>query len=49
MRSGAHGLHGCRRDEVEFDHMGHAPQMQDPVVFHAAFLKGLAALPATRQ
>jgi pimeloyl-ACP methyl ester carboxylesterase len=29
---------------VEFGNMGHAPQMQDPVAFHAALLKGLAAL-----
>jgi pimeloyl-ACP methyl ester carboxylesterase len=28
---------------VEFDDMGHAPQMQDPQRFHAALLKGLAA------
>jgi pimeloyl-ACP methyl ester carboxylesterase len=28
---------------VEFDNMGHAPQMQDPAAFHAALLKGLAA------
>jgi len=28
---------------VEFDNMGHAPQMQDPQAFHAALLKGLAA------
>jgi pimeloyl-ACP methyl ester carboxylesterase len=27
---------------VEFDNMGHAPQMQDPAAFHAALLKGLA-------
>jgi pimeloyl-ACP methyl ester carboxylesterase len=27
---------------VEFDDMGHAPQMQDPKRFHAALLKGLA-------
>jgi pimeloyl-ACP methyl ester carboxylesterase len=26
---------------VEFDSMGHAPQMQDPAAFHAALLKGL--------
>jgi pimeloyl-ACP methyl ester carboxylesterase len=26
---------------VEFDNMGHAPQMQDPKAFHAALLKGL--------
>lgn len=28
---------------VEFDDLGHAPQMQDPTRFHAALLKGLAA------
>jgi pimeloyl-ACP methyl ester carboxylesterase len=27
---------------VEFENMGHAPQMQDPAAFHAALLKGLA-------
>lgn len=27
---------------VEFDSLGHAPQMQDPASFHAALLKGLA-------
>jgi pimeloyl-ACP methyl ester carboxylesterase len=27
---------------VEFNDMGHAPQMQDPAAFHAALLKGLA-------
>jgi pimeloyl-ACP methyl ester carboxylesterase len=31
---------------VEFPDLGHAPQMQDPQAFHAALLKGLAALPA---
>ncbi|WP_042338155.1 alpha/beta fold hydrolase [Paraburkholderia ferrariae] len=31
---------------VEFPDLGHAPQMQDPPAFHAALLKGLAALPA---
>ncbi len=30
---------------VEFPDAGHAPQMQDPEAFHAALLKGLAALP----
>lgn len=30
---------------VEFADAGHAPQMQDPEAFHAALLKGLAALP----
>ncbi|MBN3857598.1 alpha/beta hydrolase [Paraburkholderia sp. Ac-20340] len=29
---------------VEFPDLGHAPQMQDPEAFHAALLKGLAAL-----
>ncbi|WP_081681626.1 alpha/beta hydrolase [Mycobacterium sp. URHD0025] len=29
---------------VEFPDLGHAPQMQDPAVFHAALLKGLATL-----
>ena len=29
---------------VEFGNMGHAPQMQDPQAFHAALLKGLAAV-----
>lgn len=29
---------------VEFPDAGHAPQMQDPAAFHAALLKGLAAL-----
>jgi pimeloyl-ACP methyl ester carboxylesterase len=29
---------------VEFPDAGHAPQMQDPEAFHAALLKGLAAL-----
>jgi pimeloyl-ACP methyl ester carboxylesterase len=33
---------------VEFPDLGHAPQMQDPAAFHAALLKGLAALPARR-
>jgi pimeloyl-ACP methyl ester carboxylesterase len=28
---------------VEFDNMGHAPQMQDPAAFHAALLKGLSS------
>ncbi|CDF81490.1 MhpC [Pseudomonas knackmussii B13] len=27
---------------VEFDNLGHAPQIQDPQTFHAALLKGLA-------
>lgn len=27
---------------VEFENMGHAPQMQDPAAFHMALLKGLA-------
>jgi len=31
---------------VEFPDLGHAPQIQDPGAFHAALLKGLAALPA---
>ena len=31
---------------VEFPDLGHAPQMQNPQAFHAALLKGLAALPA---
>lgn len=31
---------------VEFPDLGHAPQIQDPEAFHAALLKGLAALPA---
>jgi len=31
---------------VEFPNLGHAPQIQDPEAFHAALLKGLAALPA---
>ncbi|HTH62941.1 MAG TPA: alpha/beta hydrolase [Paraburkholderia sp.] len=31
---------------VEFPSLGHAPQIQDPDAFHAALLKGLAALPA---
>ena len=30
---------------VEFADLGHAPQMQDPQVFHKALLDGLAALP----
>jgi pimeloyl-ACP methyl ester carboxylesterase len=30
---------------VQFPDLGHAPQMQDPPAFHAALLKGLAALP----
>jgi pimeloyl-ACP methyl ester carboxylesterase len=30
---------------VEFPSLGHAPQIQDPDAFHAALLKGLAALP----
>lgn len=29
---------------VEFDAMGHAPQIQDPDTFHAALLRGLGAL-----
>lgn len=29
---------------VEFDDMGHAPQIQDPVRFHNALLEGLSAL-----
>lgn len=29
---------------VEFDKLGHAPQIQDPQAFHAALLKGLAEL-----
>lgn len=29
---------------VEFPGLGHAPQIQDPAAFHAALLKGLAAL-----
>jgi pimeloyl-ACP methyl ester carboxylesterase len=33
---------------VEFPDLGHAPQMQDPAAFHAALLKGLAALQARR-
>ena len=33
---------------VEFPSLGHAPQIQDPDAFHAALLKGLAALPAGR-
>jgi pimeloyl-ACP methyl ester carboxylesterase len=28
---------------VEFPNLGHAPQMQDPVAFHAALLKGLGS------
>lgn len=31
---------------VEFPNLGHAPQMQDPQAFHAALLKGLAAVPS---
>lgn len=34
---------------VEFPELGHAPQMQDPEAFHAALLKGLAALPGQAQ
>lgn len=34
---------------VEFPELGHAPQMQDPEAFHAALLKGLAALPVQAQ
>ncbi|MDR3098991.1 MAG: alpha/beta hydrolase [Paraburkholderia sp.] len=34
---------------VEFPDAGHAPQMQDPEAFHAALLKGLAALPRQAQ
>ncbi|NPT60305.1 alpha/beta fold hydrolase [Paraburkholderia elongata] len=33
---------------VEFADLGHAPQMQDPKVFHQALLDGLAAVPANR-
>ena len=29
---------------IEFPELGHAPQIQDPVAFHKALLKGLAAL-----
>lgn len=29
---------------VEFDNLGHAPQIQDPAVFNAALLKGMAAV-----
>ncbi|MGA7781347.1 MAG: alpha/beta hydrolase [Paraburkholderia sp.] len=32
---------------VEFPEDGHAPQMQDPQVFHKALLDGLAALPGS--
>lgn len=32
---------------VEFSDMGHAPQIQNPVIFHKALLKGLLALPST--
>lgn len=28
---------------IEFEHMGHAPQIQDPEAFHAALLRGLGA------
>ncbi|WP_083444523.1 alpha/beta fold hydrolase [Herbaspirillum rhizosphaerae] len=31
---------------VEFADLGHAPQIQDPAVFHRALIKGLASLPA---
>jgi pimeloyl-ACP methyl ester carboxylesterase len=33
---------------VEFAELGHAPQMQDPQVFHQALLDGMAAVPANR-
>jgi len=33
---------------VEFADLGHAPQMQDPQAFHAALLKGLDGLNASR-
>jgi pimeloyl-ACP methyl ester carboxylesterase len=33
---------------VEFAELGHAPQMQDPQVFHQALLDGMAAVPTNR-
>ena len=39
------GKHAAERipgaELIEFPELGHAPQIQDPVVFHAALLKGL--------
>jgi pimeloyl-ACP methyl ester carboxylesterase len=34
---------------VEFPDAGHAPQMQDPALFHKALLEGLAAVNAKSQ
>jgi pimeloyl-ACP methyl ester carboxylesterase len=31
---------------VEFPDLGHAPQIQNPAIFHTALLKGLLASPS---